>query len=121
VTFLGQYDPHVKLHQVWDNSLINFSRGNVALDSYSGKLNQKITSSKKTEWEADMAPRTWAKESHELAKKYAYPPVLEQEWSNDVPVKLDLGYANAARPVVETQLMKAGVRLAKVLNDALAP
>jgi hypothetical protein len=123
VTFLGQFDPHVKLHQVWDTSLVALARGKTPLDTYAAKLNKRITDKNQAEWEADMAPRAWAKESHELAKQYAYPPVLEQKFDQhkEVPVRLDEGYAQKAVPVVETQLMKAGVRLAKVLNEALAP
>ena len=123
VTFLGQFDPEVKLHQVWDTSLVNYARGNLSVDAYAAKLNQRVTDTNQMDWQTDMMPRTWAKESHELAKTVAYAPVLEQQWDEhkDVPVKLDQAYALKARPVVEMQLMKAGVRLAKVLNDALAP
>jgi hypothetical protein len=112
----------VKLHQVWDTSLIDFARGQTPLDTYAGKLNQRITDKNQTDWEADMGPASWAKESHQLAKKYAYPPVIDQKWDdhkND-PVNLDIDYAKNAMPVVEAQLMKAGVRLAKILNEALA-
>jgi hypothetical protein len=30
-----------------------------------------------------------------------------------------MGYVKTCKPVVEEQLMKAGVRLAKILNDSL--
>jgi hypothetical protein len=51
-------------------------------------------------------------ESHRIAKDHVY--VL--------PVDLKLGedYYRASVPVVDQQLAKAGVRLAKLLNDALA-
>jgi hypothetical protein len=123
VIFLGHYDPHVKLHQVWDNSLVNFARGKITVESYAAKLNQRITDQNQAEWRSDMAARAWARESHALGKKYAYPPVLEQKWDEhkDEAVKLDMDYAQRALPVVETQLMKAGVRLASLLEEALAP
>jgi hypothetical protein len=123
VLFLGTYDPHVKLHQVWDTSLVDYLRGRMPVEVYAGKLNQKVTEKNAADWVADMSPRTWAKESHELAKRVAYPPVLDQKWEANraVPVRLDRDYVQRAAPVVEVQLMKAGVRLARVLNDALAP
>jgi len=122
VTFLGQFDPHVKLHQVWDTSLVNFARGEIPLDTYALKLAQKVTDKDVNAWLTDMEPKAWAKESHDLAKKYVYPPVMDQKWDlqKDVPVKLDANYAQTARPIVETQLMKAGVRLARILEEALA-
>ncbi len=115
VTFLGQFDPHVKLHQVWDDSIIHLARGRFPVDAYAGKLNKQISDGNLAAWQADMSPRNWAKESHALASKFAYPPVIEQKWDDHqaVPVKLEMDYAQTAIPVVEIQLMKAGVRLAK--------
>jgi hypothetical protein len=113
----------VKLHQVWDTSLVDRVRGNVPVEAYAGKLSKRVTAKNQADWEADLAPLTWAKESHDLAKRFAYPPVIDQKWdpSKGDPVRLELDYVQGAAPVVETQLMKAGVRLARVLNEALAP
>jgi hypothetical protein len=123
VTFLGTYDPHVKLHQVWDTTLVNLARGKTPVETYADKLNKRISEKEQQAWEAVMSPTAWAKESHALAKKFAYPPVLEQDFDShkDIPVKLDAEYAEKAAPIVEMRLMQAGVRLAMVLNDALAP
>lgn len=123
VRFLGQFDPETKLHQVWDRSLVVMARGALPLEAYAGKLNARITEQNQKNWEASMDPKTWAKESHALAKKHVYPPVLLQQWEQHKhePVDLDIAYAKQGVPVVETQMMKSGVRLAKILNDALAP
>ena len=119
VLYLGIYDPHVKLHQVWDDNLVTAARGDLEPVVYAYKLNQKVTNAERQEWEGVVSPRDWAKESHKLAKEVAYPPVLNQTWDQDHPVRLEEDYVQNATPVVEQQLMKAGVRLGKVLNDAL--
>jgi hypothetical protein len=121
VIYLGVYDLHVKLHQVWDDNLVTAVRGRLDPSAYAYKLHTQVSDKDKAEWEAAAAPRQWAKESHQLAKDVAYPPVIEQKWDAHHPVRIDSDYVNRAKPVVERQLMKAGVRLAKVLNDALDP
>ena len=50
-------------------------------------------------------------ESHSIAKKRVY--VIPEDR------KLGEGYYQANLPVVDQQLAKAGVRLAKLLNEAL--
>ena len=53
----------------------------------------------------------WAMESHNIAKEHVY--VIPEDR------KLGEGYYQANLPVVDQQLAKAGVRLAKLLNEAL--
>ena len=53
----------------------------------------------------------WAMESHHIAKDHVY--LLPDDR------KLGEEYYRANVPVVDQQLAKAGVRLAKLLNDAL--
>jgi hypothetical protein len=121
VIYLGIFDPHVKLHQVWDDNLVNEVQGELEPEVLAFKLNQTIEQQgKAADWEAVTTPKEWAKESHGLAKKFAYPPVIDQKWdTKHQPVRLEMDYVKACKPVVETQLMKAGVRLAKLLNEAL--
>jgi hypothetical protein len=61
-------------------------------------------------------------ESHRLAEDVVYAK-LPSGWACDfVPsgrIDLGAGYFEAAAPVAALQLQKAGVRLAKVLNNAL--
>ena len=54
----------------------------------------------------------WAMESHDIARGQVY--VLPDDR------KLGEGYYRANVSVVDQQLAKAGVRLAKLLNDALS-
>jgi hypothetical protein len=53
----------------------------------------------------------WAMEGHRLAAEHAY----------RLPAngRLGEGYLGANRPLVDRALIEAGVRLAKVLNEAL--
>lgn len=120
VTYLGVIDPHVHLHQVWDDNLVLEVKGKLNDDAFALALNQKATPDAAAEWEKVASPQKWAEESHQLAKKFAYPPVIDQKWDeNKQPVRLEMDYVKTAATVVETQLTKAGVRLAKILNDAL--
>lgn len=63
---------------------------------------------------AEGTPEEWATESHELAVSVAYKGVPA-----DAETHLTQAYVDAAKPVVEKQLERGGVRLAKVLNTAL--
>jgi hypothetical protein len=66
------------------------------------------------------SPEVWSNESHEQAVQHAYPgiPPLEAIDPRD-PFDIDQRYYDQARPVVDLQLSKAGIRLARLLNDAL--
>lgn len=55
-------------------------------------------------------PSTWAGESHRLAHTVAYTDQSE----------LGEGYYRKNKPVVELRLRQGGIRLARVLNEALA-
>jgi hypothetical protein len=64
----------------------------------------------------------WAAESHQLAIKIAYGK-LPGGFACGKPepdnVKIDRKYYRQARPVIEKQLKRAGVRLAALLNQTL--
>lgn len=101
------------LHKVWDSSILEESMGDLDALGYAKKLSRRITTAYKKEaklWvEGDV--EQWANESHELAKEYAYglpsgkTPRLEQDYVDD------------GQRIVDLQLEKGGVRLAKILND----
>ena len=67
---------------------------------------------------AVMDPVAWATESHKLAEEHAYR-------DRGVPIKtgtvLGNEYSEASAPIVDEQLTKAGLRLAKLLNDIFDP
>ena len=59
-------------------------------------------------------PAEWATDSHLKAAKFAYGPLSGPE-----PQAINPAYIDAARPVIQEQLLKAGLRLARLLNEAL--
>ncbi|MGC3975903.1 MAG: S1/P1 nuclease [Nitrospira sp.] len=114
VQFLGQMvNPFTKkpwnLHQVWDNGL---------LDHYAPDAKQAVTQidqSLMAQNEAELANGSvveWAMQSHDQARDHAYSFAPDH--------RLDEEYLNRALPVIEGQLARAGVRLARLLNTALS-
>jgi hypothetical protein len=130
-----QLEPNVgnakNLHALWDGPLVD------ALDSDSRALAEELEQSIE-----QMAPANrstlaagnqddWVWESHELAMKVIYEQLRIPAEAIEFPancnaapeaistVTLDISnsYINAMRPVVRDQLIKAGLRLARVLND----
>lgn len=103
------FDRVSNLHKVWDGQLIEQTRLSEA--AYLQRLKSRMAS-------IDLAPFErgtvveWAMEGHSIAGDHAYqlPPRGQ----------LDEAYETANLPLVELALIKAGVRLARVLNEALA-
>jgi hypothetical protein len=113
----GGNDVHVEfngrstnLHAIWDTGLLT-SFGESAPDlvhdiettiSHRSDIDQ-LTHSSVTQW---------AMESHDIARDMVY---------HDLPASLDItpAYADAARRVIRERLLRAGVRLAAVLNRTL--
>src|SRR5205085_6268675 len=118
------------LHAVWDGGVIeealgvrlgpNFTPDVQATKEEAGLLNGAVSPNHALAWapnglaaHLDVATVQWANESHALARG-AYqnlPPVRRPGW-DDV-------YQDSAWPVVQEQLARGGVRLAKVLNEVL--
>lgn len=103
------------LHSVWDTALLRRYVGRTPIADYAATLNAAITRTDEQNWEQGDAS-AWADESWKQAKAHVYrgvpadgpPPVLSQEYIDD------------ARPVVDSQLQHAGIRLAMILNTAFA-
>jgi hypothetical protein len=96
------------LHAVWDTGLIEHTGLNE--QQYAEKLNAWLQSKSMEELQRGTS-ETWAMECHEAAVKYAYVYPKGR--------KLGDAYFKKALPVVDESLAKAGVRLARVLNEAL--
>ena len=108
VIFFGQPS---NLHAVWDGGILR--REKQYGEQLATTLESRITPEQKAAW-AQGSVADWALESHALAVRVAYgrlPTGTTPDLSDD--------YANAALPVVEEQIEKAGVRLAHLLNEAL--
>ena len=99
------------LHSFWDVTVVQNARTRKLLD-------QPI--SNVTQWQQGNIA-TWMQESHRLAETVVYGKL--SAWAcNAVPegrTELGVDYMDSAAPVAAQQIQKAGVRLARVLNEAL--
>ncbi|HUK39648.1 MAG TPA: S1/P1 nuclease [Candidatus Acidoferrales bacterium] len=111
IRFEGQ---ETNLHNLWDG-LISLDESAENSKLLAAKLESEITPEKVRAW-AEGNEISWCMESYHIAKNTIYknyqpgPQDLRQ-------VNLGREYYQRMRPIVEEQLKKAGVRLAKFLND----
>jgi len=98
----------MSLFEAWDSALVERLGTDDA--AIADKLLQRITDAQRQRWrEGNLKDWTW--ETHLLAARMAYgalPP--------GSPKILDDDYLEQATQVIETQFMKAGVRLAKIFD-----
>jgi hypothetical protein len=116
VTTGGHQTP---LHTYWDVDVVSAIGPNAV--QVARVLKSEIVMTDAVSWSSKNAS-SWAQESFQEAKLVAYTPELLAACQNGQPVgtvRLDAVYEKAAAAVARTQLKKAGVRLAMVLNDAL--
>ncbi|QOJ36874.1 MAG: S1/P1 nuclease [Nitrospira sp.] len=113
VEFLGKtVNPFTKkpwnLHQVWDNGLLDQYATNAK--QAVAQIDRYLTAQNETQLGSGSVVE-WAMQSHDQARDHAY------AFGEDR--KLDEPYVKQALPIVESQLARAGVRLATLLNHAL--
>ena len=106
VIFLGH---PTDLHKVWDGELIDSS--GVDQESYFEFLRRQMGTLDLAALERGTVV-DWAMEGHRIAVEHAYR--LPRNG------RIGRGYLRENRPIIDHALIAAGVRLAKVLNDALA-
>jgi hypothetical protein len=106
VTFLGH---DTNLHKVWDGELIDSSVVNQT--EYFESLRRQMGSLDLKSLEAGTVV-DWAMEGHRIAVEHVYR--LPRDG------RIGRAYVRANRPIVDRALIAGGVRLAKVLNEALA-
>jgi hypothetical protein len=94
------------LHGVWDGTLLAHQHLNDG--KYLDGL-ESLIRDRRLESRANGSPADWAKESHDLARVALVP-------NHGV---IDEAYSRRFIPVVEERLAIAGLRLAKLLNEAL--
>ena len=114
------------LHDVWDSDLVEYGLKQSAKSAgdYAAYLSKKVTRSSTNQSNQGSSIVTqgsvtdWALEAHKLSLSTYYHTNGEfmvadskRSW------KLDQPYYDRNVPVVEGQLVRAGVRLAKILND----
>ena len=98
------------LHAVWDTGIIEPAvKGDER--GYALQLARNITQSELSQW-SQGDPISWANESHDVATSTVYGELKHVGILSD-------SYEAQALPIVNEQLERAGVRLAKVLNECL--
>jgi len=123
VSFFGERDnpPYgtLNLHAVWDVSMVRrliADRGGER-----AIVSAPIADGNRNAWEKGSIS-DWTGESHRIARDTVYPllPVAASCSSKIVEVvAIDQPYYAKAAPLIEIQIKKAGVRLARVLNETL--
>lgn len=102
------------LHSVWDSGLI--AESGLSQNKYVAKLSRWLREQDGDRLSAG-TPVDWANESHALALTHAYRTPTGRTVVEGS--KLDARYVDAGLEVVDTQLARAGVRLAVMLEQAL--
>jgi hypothetical protein len=123
--YLGEEErADVRLHSVWDTDLVNKLMKDSGLDdeqALTSDLASRIDDVEAQRWARATAPQI-AWESYRIAKKRVYRGIPFQDFC-DKDVKagaatnLTAGYENSGKRIVREQLMKAGVRLAAILEQ----
>lgn len=103
-----------KLHGYWDTQLVE-ALGTTP-QTVATSLIAQVNPAQLQQWSAG-GPRDWAQETFQVGQQQAYGK-LPKPNANGVYV-LSAGYTKAGSQAAATQLTKAGVRLAYLLNDAL--
>jgi nuclease S1 len=103
-----------ELHGFWDTQFVALQGKTAA--SVATRLIAKISQAQRAKWSSGTAA-DWANESFAVAKVNAYGPLPTPTSPHNYI--LPKAYVSNAKGVVATQLSKAGVRLAFVLNNCL--
>ena len=123
VSFFGERDnpPYgsINLHAIWDvhmvRRLITERGGERAIVSV------PVADGDRNAWVRGSIS-DWIGESHQIAKNVVYPLLPVGTACSDKitgVIAIDQAYHSKAAPVIETQIRKAGIRLARVLNETL--
>ncbi|MDB5814127.1 MAG: hypothetical protein JWN23_1244 [Rhodocyclales bacterium] len=119
VSFFGGASKSMNLHHAWDTDLLVKLIGTDT--NPAGTLALQIDDKDIKAWGTGDV-NDWLKESHQLAKDVAYadlpsPPACGAKTSK--PETVGPRYYNKVKDTVALQIKRAGVRLAKVLNESL--
>lgn len=107
ITWLGKPS---NLHSLWDSGMLSAS--GLDEEQYVALLQSRLATRGDLARVASGSIVDWANESHDVARDVVYPFVPQS-------LAVDMTYYGQVRPVLEDQLLKAGVRLATVLEKAL--
>jgi hypothetical protein len=102
------------LHHYWDTVFVR--RLGTRADDVSRELIAGISDDHRRAW-SEGSPTDWAEQSFEIARSSVYGPLHTAAASGTIP--LDARYEADAGNIVAGQLQRAGLRLARLLNEAL--
>lgn len=111
--------PGRNLHSVWDGPLAE--RGITAPPAGAAALLAEVPAAERAAAAAGSAD-DWAREAWALSRDPAYAGALGGDPCGPVPaegVRIDKADVRAAEPVVRRQIARAGLRLARLLDEAL--
>jgi hypothetical protein len=107
------------LHALWDSTLV--ARAVNGAEDWSARARQ-VNAEHLPAWQQGSTEQ-WILESNQLARLNVYPKLPDFQ-CGQVPHRvqsLDQAYLDQGQPVVAEQLVKAGARIAQVINNALDP
>jgi hypothetical protein len=119
-SFQGKEEAKLNLHLIWDVHLVDATRGKLEPADFAARLIEEIKDDDRAAWNKGDT-RAWAWEVHQVALASVYKFTDGKEVPTDENAVIELtddNYVKANTKVVAEQLKRAGVRLAKVLNDA---
>jgi hypothetical protein len=109
------------LHLAWDVCLVSAAVGGNVKNA-AAELASSIAAAQAQKWKRT-DPRQWADESFRIAESAGTGYCVQQGNNCQRPiggVRVDQAYLDANVPIVKEQLQKAGIRLADLLDRALA-
>ncbi|HEX3927558.1 MAG TPA: S1/P1 nuclease [Gemmatimonadales bacterium] len=97
------------LHSLWDSGILNTMGSE---DQLVRKIQDEIAHRDDIAKLAESTPAQWAMESHDIARDVVY---------GQLPSSLTISnhYIDIAQPIIQERLLRAGVRLAALLNQTL--
>jgi hypothetical protein len=117
VVWFGRSGKGFNLHSVWDKLIIQ--QAELTDDEFAEALVDGLTSARIQTIQAGTVIQ-WAEESHRVARERAYRFVPGTRIMHKSRTEtLGQAYYNRNFATVDDQLLKGGLRLAKILNDTL--
>ena len=117
-----EYVPNI--HSVWDESMVLELMGGRTRPAFAKWMKSQIGPEPARKWRRG-TPLDWAIDSYWRARKEAYRwgdgTSLPFKWSGPGMELTSGNYVDARLPMAQEQLLKAGVRLAHLINAALDP
>jgi hypothetical protein len=110
-------EPAGNLHHYWDSVFVR--RLGAHSDDVARRLIAQISSRERRDWSSG-STKDWTEQSFEIGKSHVYGRLAAAAAPAGSDIALDDAYMIDAERIVEMQLQRAGLRLARLLNRALS-